>query len=88
MHFSKNSSVIAGPEILVFVSHFSVNFQPIFDCFLPYFKLKYENSENIKADCVNTVVFNLHQMWAFLGHLVYVFLHAQVRKRKSGKHLK
>ena len=26
------------------------------------FKLKYEDSENIKADCVNTVVFNLHQI--------------------------
>ena len=33
VHFSKKSSVIAGPEILVFVGHFLVNFQPIFDCF-------------------------------------------------------
>ena len=30
------------------------------------FKIKYEDSENIKADRVNTVVFNLHQIkrWA------------------------
>ena len=26
------------------------------------FKLKYEDSENIKADSVNTVVFNLYQI--------------------------
>ena len=29
---------------------------------MPNFKLKYENSENIRADCVNTVVFNLHEI--------------------------
>ena len=32
------------------------NFQPILDCFIPNFKLKYEDSENIKADRVSTVV--------------------------------
>ena len=26
------------------------------------FKLKYDNLENIKTDCVNTVVFNLHEI--------------------------
>ena len=31
------------------------------DCFIPNFKLKYEDSENVKADPVNTVLFNLHQ---------------------------
>ena len=36
------------------------------------FKLKYEDSENIKADRVNTVVFNLYQIkrGRFLGHPV------------------
>ena len=57
----------AGPKLLAFGSHCLANFQPILDCFIPNFKLKYEDSENIKADCVSTVVFNLHQskFWAF-----------------------
>ena len=42
--------------------HCLVNFQPILDCFIPNFKLKYENSENIKADRVNKVIVNLHQI--------------------------
>ena len=49
------------------------NCQPILDCFIPNFKLKYEDSENIKADRVNTVVFNLHPIKRralFLGHSV------------------
>ena len=56
-----------GPKILAFVSHRSVNFQPILDCFIPDFKLKYEDSENVKADYVNTVAFTLRQIkrWAF-----------------------
>ena len=29
-------------------------------CSIPNFKMKYEDSENIKADCVSTVVVNLH----------------------------
>ena len=33
-----------------------------FGCFIPNFKLKYEDSENTKADRVNTVVFNLQQI--------------------------
>ena len=61
-----------GPEILAFISHCSANFQPIFDCYIPNFKLKYEDLENIKADNVNTVAFNLHQIkrQAFFGHLL------------------
>ena len=64
MHFSKNLVVCssAGPKILAFVSHCSANFQPMLDCFIPNFKLKYEDSENIKADRASTVVFNLHQI--------------------------
>ena len=63
----------AGPEILVFGSYCSVNFQPISDCFIPNFKLNYKDSHSIKADCVNTVVFNLRQIKQrnFLGHPVY-----------------
>ena len=38
----------------------SANIQPILDCFIPNVKLKYEDSENVKIDHVNTVVFNLH----------------------------
>ena len=49
-------------EILAFGSHCSANFQMILDCFIPKFKLKYDNLENIKTDGVNTVVFNLHQI--------------------------
>ena len=48
----------AGPEGLAFSSHCSAKFQTILDCFLPNFKLKYEDSENIETDCVDTVVFN------------------------------
>ena len=69
MHFLKTldhpSSV--GLEILAFVSHCLANFQPILDCFISNFKLKHENSENVKVDCVNTVVFKLHQ----IKHLVF-----------------
>ena len=71
VHFSKYLVVCssAGPKILAFGSHCSVNFQPILDCFIPNFKLKYENSENIKADRVSTVIFNLSQIKrrAFFG---------------------
>ena len=37
-------------------------FNRFLDCFIPNLKLKYEDSENIKACLVNTVVFNLHQI--------------------------
>ena len=40
----------AGPKASV--SHCSANFQLILDCFIPNFKLMYEDSENIKADSV------------------------------------
>ena len=64
MLFSKKSGhlSLASPEILPFGSHSSANFKPILDCFIPNFKLKYETSENIKSDLVNTVVFNLRQI--------------------------
>ena len=59
------------PKILAFSSHCLANFQPILDCFVPNFKSKYEDSENIKADRANTVVFNLHKIKRrafFLGY--------------------
>ena len=64
MHFSKKSGRLssAGPEKSAFVSHCSANFQPILDCFIPDFKLKYEDLEKITADRVNTFVFNLHHI--------------------------
>ena len=52
----------AGPKILAFGSHSSANFQPILDCFISNFKLKCEDSENIKADRVNIVFFQLNQI--------------------------
>ena len=72
--FQKNLVVCssAGSKILHFSSQCSANFKPILDCFIPNFK--YEDSENIKADRVSTVVFNLHQIKRrafFLGHPVY-----------------
>ena len=77
IHFSKKSGRLSstGSEILTFGSHCSANFQPILDCFIPKFKLEYDNLENIKTDRVNTVVFNLHQTKQssvfFLGHPVF-----------------
>ena len=74
--FRKNCLSSTGSEILTFCSHCSANFQPILDCFIPKFKLEYDNLENIKIDRVNAVVFNLHQIKRlkdFLGHPV-VFL--------------
>ena len=71
MHFAKKSGRLssAGPEISVVVSYCSANLQPILGCFISNFKFKYEDSENIKADYINTVVFNLHQIKrrAFFG---------------------
>ena len=51
-----------GPKILVFGNHCSAKFQLILDCFIPNFMLKNENSENIETDCVDTVVFKLHEI--------------------------
>ena len=64
VHFSKKSGRLSstGSEILTFGSHCSANFQPILDCFIPKFKLEYDDLENIKAASVITVVFNLHQI--------------------------
>ena len=64
MYFSKKSGrrSSVGPEILAFVSHCSTKFQPILDCFIPNFKLKYEDLENINVDRVDTIAFNLHQI--------------------------
>ena len=77
MHFSKKSGRLSstGSEILTFGSHCSANFQPILDCFIPTFKLEYDDLENIKADRVNAVVFDLHQIKRlkfFLGHPVFL----------------
>ena len=62
MHFSKRSCHLssAGPGIVAFGRHCSANFRPILNWFIPKVKLKYEDSENVKRDHVNTVVFNLH----------------------------
>ena len=64
VHFLKKSGHLSstGSEILTFGSHCSANFQPILDCFIPKFKLEYDNLENIKTDHVNAVVFNLDQI--------------------------
>ena len=74
--FSEKSGRLSstGSEILAFGSHCSANFQPILDCFVPKFKLKYDNLENIQTDRVNTVVFNLLQIKHskfFSGHSVF-----------------
>ena len=62
--FEKKTGLLSstGSEILTFGSHCSANFQLILDCFIPKFRLEYDDLENIKTDCVNTVVFNLHQI--------------------------
>ena len=69
--FSRKSGQLsaAGPKRLGFGSYCSVNFQSILDCFIPNFKLKYEDSENILEYRVNIVVFNLRQInrGAFFG---------------------
>ena len=65
MHSSKKSGRLssAGPEILDFGSHCSTTqFKMILYSFIPNFKLKYEDSENIKTDHEDTVVFSLHQI--------------------------
>ena len=64
VHFSKQSGRLSstGSGILTFGSHCSANFQPILDCFIPKFKLEYDDLENIKTDRVNAVVFNLNQI--------------------------
>ena len=73
MQFFEKSGRLSleGPEILPFGSHCSANFQPILRCFIPNLKLKYKDSENIKTNCSDAVVFNFHQIKEgnlFLGH--------------------
>ena len=46
---------------------------------IPNFKLKYENSENVKADCVNTVVFKLHQI---KRRVFFVLAHPVQREKR------
>ena len=72
MYFSKDlfACSSASPKVLAFGSYSLVNFQPILVYFVPNFKLKYGDSENMKAGCVSTVVFNLHQIKHFWGHPV------------------
>ena len=68
--------------------HWSANFQPILDCFIPNFKLKYEDSENIEVDRVSTVVLSLHQIKRrafFLGHPVYFPKHIIIKSTKIRK---
>ena len=62
--FSEKSGRLSstGSEILDVGSNCSANFQPILDCFIPKFKLKYEDLQNVKIDSVSTVVFNLLQI--------------------------
>ena len=64
VHFSKKSGRLSSavPEILAFVSNCLANFQLSLSCIIPNFKLKYEDSENIKPALVSTVVFSLHQI--------------------------
>ena len=62
--FSKKSGRLssASPDLLAFVSHCSVDFQPILDCSVPNSKLKYKDLENMKVGHVNKVVFNFNQI--------------------------
>ena len=59
-----------SPEILAFGSHSSANFQPILDCFIRNFRLKYEDSENIIADRVNTVILNFTYIKSNVGRFI------------------
>ena len=82
MRFSKNLIVCssAGPKILGFSSYCLTNFQQILDCFIPNFKLKYEDSENIKGGPCKYSYFQLtsnQTLSVFLGTLG-TFLVAQL----------
>ena len=90
VHSSKISGRLlsTGSEILTFGNHCSANFQSILDCFIPKFKLEYDDSENIKTDCVNAVFFNLHQikclMFLFWGHPAYFLFMKSKRTNFAG----
>ena len=64
MRFLKKSGRLSsvGPESLAFVSHLLGELSTVLDCVIPNFKLKYEDSEYIKADGVNTVIFYIRQI--------------------------
>ena len=90
MHFSKKSGRLSstGSEILTFGSHCSTNFQPILDCFIPKFKLEYDDLENIKTDRVNAVFFQLtsnQTFKLFFGDTRYFILHAFSHGSFKGK---
>ena len=53
---------LEGPKILAFGSHSKAKFQSSLDSFIPNFKLKYEDLQNIKTDRVTTLPFSLHQI--------------------------
>ena len=59
-----------GLAILTFISHCSANLQSGLYCYIPKLMSIYDDLENIKADVINTVVFNSHQMTFSLGHSV------------------
>ena len=80
-----------GPEILAIGGYYSANFQPIFDCFIPNFKLKYEDSELMKIDRVSTVICSLNNIkhWNFFGDtLVHISANAslEITMALEGKH--
>ena len=62
LHFSRKSCCLSsgGPEIAGFHSHYSANFPPTLSWFISNVKLKYEDSDDIKTDRENTLIFNLH----------------------------
>ena len=73
VYFAKQTGCLssAGTKTLAFGGHSMANFQSILDCFIPNFKLKHEDLENIKTDCVSTVVFQLtsnQTSGVFMGH--------------------
>ena len=75
VHFSKKKSggpSPTGPEVLAFSIQCLAKFHLVSYRFIPNFKLIYEDLENIKTNCVDTVVSSLHKIRnIFLGHLVY-----------------
>ena len=73
-----------GPESSAFSGHWSVNFQLILDYFISNFKLKHEDSGNIKTYHVNTIIFNLHQTEKlFMGHLIVPINGGEVLERSN-----
>ena len=64
VHFSEKAGRLSsgGPEIFAFGSHCSANFRPNLNCFIPNYKLKYKDSENITTDRATAVVFKPHQI--------------------------